>query len=97
MPVTGGASTHDILIQQGYKLVDDAWGDNGRKTYSHDNDASGSQIANLKTALGSAGWVRDRNALWVFSQPLTDEIIELEPGGSEVSGHFLHHLKALDQ
>jgi hypothetical protein len=95
MPVTGGASTHDILIQQGYKLVDDAWDSNGRKTYSH-NEASGPEIANLKIALGSAGWMKDKNALWVFRQPLADEIIELEPGGSETSGHFLHYMKALD-
>jgi hypothetical protein len=96
MPVTVGASTHDLLIQQGYKLVDDAWDDNGRKTYSHDNDASGTQIANLKKTLGSAGWVRDRNALWGFRHPITDEIIEVEPGGPDTSGHFLHHMKALD-
>lgn len=96
MPVTGGVSTHDILLQQGYKLVDDAWNDNGRKTYSHDNDASGTQIANLTMALGSGGWARDRNALWVFRQPLTDEILELEPGGSDTSGHFLHYMKAMD-
>jgi hypothetical protein len=96
MPLTGGVSTHDMLIQQGYKLVDDAWENNGRKTYSHDSDASGTQIANLKMRLGSAGWVKDKNSLWVFRQPLTDEIIELEPGGSETSGHFLHHMKALD-
>jgi hypothetical protein len=66
MPVTGGVSTHDILMQQGYKLVDDAWDNNGRKTYSHDDDASGTQITNLKMTLGIAGWVRDRNALWIF-------------------------------
>ena len=66
MSVAGGISTHDILIQQGYKLVDDAWHNNGRKTYSHDNDASGTQIANLTMTLGGAGWVRARNALWVF-------------------------------
>jgi hypothetical protein len=71
-------------------------GEQWPKTYAHDDDASGTQITNLKAALGSAGWVRDRNALWVFRQPLTDEIIELEPGGSETSGHFVHHMKALD-
>jgi hypothetical protein len=58
-------------------MVDDAWDDNGRKTYSYDSDASGTQIANLKTALGSAGWVRDRNALWVFRHPVRDEIMRL--------------------
>jgi hypothetical protein len=31
MSLTGGVSTHDILIRQGYRLVDDAWENNGRK------------------------------------------------------------------
>jgi hypothetical protein len=91
--MAAGASTHDILIQQGYKLVDDEWEKSARRTYIHDDDASGTQIASLKRTLGRVGWVRDRNALWLFHHPLTDEILELEPGGESTSGHFLHHMK----
>jgi hypothetical protein len=90
-------STHDLLVEQGYKLVQDEWDKNGRRTYIHDNDASGNQIAKLKKSLGRAGWVRDQNALWVFRHPSTNEVLEIEPGGRDTSGHFLHHLKALDQ
>jgi hypothetical protein len=94
IPMTSGATTHDILIQQGYKLIDDKWEKNARRTYIHNDDASGTQISTLKRTLGRAGWVRDRNALWLFNHPLTDEILELEPGGENTSGHFLHHMKA---
>jgi hypothetical protein len=94
MLVTVGASTHEILIWQGYKLVEDAWDTHGRRTYSHDDDASRAQMVNLKYNLGSAGWVRDTNALWVLRQGKTDEMLEVEPGGAETSGHFLHHMKS---
>jgi hypothetical protein len=33
-------SIHDILIQEGYKLIDDGWEKEGRKTYLHDENAS---------------------------------------------------------
>jgi hypothetical protein len=36
MPVTGGISIHDILIEHGYKLIDDGWHKEGRRTYLHD-------------------------------------------------------------
>jgi len=60
----------------------------------HNEDASRTQIANLKNSLGSAGWERDTNALWVFRQRKTGEMLEMEPGGAETSGHFLHHMKS---
>jgi hypothetical protein len=91
--VTVEVQTHDILIFQGYRLVEDTWDTAGRRTYSHDDDASGAQMANLKKNLGSAGWVRDTDALWILRQRKMDEMIEAEPGGAETSGHFLHHMK----
>ena len=87
------APTHNILISLGYKLVEDAWENSGRRTYSHDDDVSRTEMANLKINLGSAGWIRDTNALWIFRQQESGEILEVEPGGAETSGHFLHHLK----
>jgi hypothetical protein len=96
MPVTVQASTHDLLIQQGYKLVEDEWDNDGRRTVSHNDDASGSQIANLKITLGSAGWVMDSNKLRSFYHANSGEMIELEPGGEDTTGHFLHHMKASD-
>jgi hypothetical protein len=36
MRVAGRPSIHDILIEQGYKLIDDGWERNGRRTYLRD-------------------------------------------------------------
>jgi len=48
MRVAGRPSIHDILIEQGYKLIDDGWERNGRRTYLRDENASGEQIRILK-------------------------------------------------
>jgi hypothetical protein len=89
-------STHKLIMSQGYRLTDDAWDEDGRRTYLHDDNASVSQFNNLKSALARVGWVKDLNSLWVMRHPPTDEILEFEPGGPDVSGHLLHHLKAAE-
>jgi hypothetical protein len=93
--MTVRTSTLELLIQQGYKLIDDAWSLNGRLTYDHNDDATREFIASLAKVLRSAGWETHPRILRAFHNPIVaDEIIEIEPGGTETSGHFLHYLKA---
>ena len=82
--------TGQILDAQGYKLVDDAWKQFGRRTYIHDDDANRDCIEALARLLHGAGWRSHTAKVRSFCHPLGHEI-ELEPGGSEV-GHFLHHV-----
>jgi hypothetical protein len=84
----------NVLVSQGYKLIEDAWGRYGRRTYLHDHDATRAHITNLARKLGSAGWQIDRDRLRSLIHCRTGEFIEIEPGGSETTGHFLHHMKA---
>lgn len=81
---------HDLLIDCGYRLIDDAWAANGRLTYIHDDDADKSHLSQLKSTLGRVGWQINSDKLRSFFSG--DEEIEIEPGGADVSGHFLHHL-----
>ncbi|GAA0005374.1 UNVERIFIED_ORG: hypothetical protein M2193_000219 [Bradyrhizobium japonicum] len=94
MPMS--ASTHDILVRQGYKLVEDDWDKQGRRTYLNDENADRAFLGVLERSLRSAGWTLDRAKLRSFVRPEGGEVIEIEPGGAETSGHFLHHMKALD-
>jgi hypothetical protein len=89
-------SLHDLVVSQGYRLVDDAWQSNGRRTYLHDEDADRAFLKKLERALQSSEWKADRNKLRTFGHPGSGEVIEIEPGGSDTSGHFLHHMKAVD-
>jgi hypothetical protein len=95
-PVTVKTSIHDLLIQHGYKLIDDAWSSQGRRTYIHDDDATREFVVGLAKGLRSAGWETHPIILRAFRHPLSGELIELEPGGPDTSGHFLHHTKAFD-
>jgi hypothetical protein len=83
----------DLLVSQGYKLIEDAWGQYGRRTYLHDDDATRAHITNLARNLKCAGWEINRERLRSFNHCQTGEFIEIEPGGSETTGHFLHHMK----
>ena len=51
--------THEFLVREGYKLVEDAWKDNGRRTYLHDDNASGDYIKRLARLFQGAGWQTD--------------------------------------
>jgi hypothetical protein len=81
-----------LLIGAGYKLVEDAWNEHGRRTYIHDDDATRSFQKSLITTLSATGWVLEMGKLRSFRHPESGHVIELEPGGSEVNGHFLHHM-----
>ena len=96
IPVTVETSNHDLLIQHGYKLIDDAWNEHGRRTYIHNDDATRDFIASFAKVIRSAGWETHPNMLRAFRHPVSGEVIELEPGGADTRGHFLHHMKAFD-
>jgi hypothetical protein len=85
---------HELLVAEGYKLIDDLWDSQGRRTYDHNDEATREFIAGLDKRLRSLGWERDPDEIRAFSHPPTREFLEIEPGGSETSGHFLHHLKS---
>lgn len=86
-------TTHELLVEKGYKLIEDAWKDFGRRTYLHDEDAGRDHIKTLASSLQHAGWQVDFRKLRSFQHSVSYQEIELEPGGSEVTGHFLHHMK----
>lgn len=83
-------SLHAVLIDHGYRLAEDAWDTNGRVTYIHADDADRAHLAELVKLLGALGWIKAKEKLRSFTNG--GEEIEIEPGGSDVSGHFLHHL-----
>jgi hypothetical protein len=82
----------ELLHDQGYRLVEDAWSTRGRITYIYDDDADRDHLAHLARLLGSVGWSKTRDKLRSFTHDATGEEIEIEPGGADVTGHFLHHL-----
>jgi len=84
----------ELLSSRDYKLIEDAWDAHGRWTYLHEDDATRDYVRNLARALGRAGWEVDRNKLRSFRHRVTGEVIEIEPAGSETTGHFLHHMKS---
>ena len=88
------SSLHELLVAEGYKLIDDSWESHGRRTYIHDDDATREFIAGLEKQLRSLGWERHTTILRAFRSPSTGELIEVEPGGSETNGNFLHHIKS---
>jgi hypothetical protein len=89
-----GQHIEHVLHALGDRLVEDAWDSHGRKTYFSDDDADKQSLKDLPTILAEYGWVKDQRRLRCFSCEATGELIEVGPGGSEVSGSFLHHLKS---
>jgi hypothetical protein len=83
----------DLLLSEGYKLVEDAWDEFGRRTYVHEDDADRDYVKRLSRLLQSTGWQTDSRKLRTLHHPSSGDEIELEPGGSEVTGHFLHHMR----
>lgn len=84
----------NILPHFCYDLEDDAWSTNGRRTYSNGDNATKEFLRVLGNALGREGWKRHPNKLRTFINENTNEIIEIEPGGSGATGHLLHHMSA---
>lgn len=83
----------DTLYILGYRPEDDSWDADGRRTYSHDEDATRAYLTTLRGILGRQGWQVFPSALRTFVNS-SGEIIEIEPGGADTNGHYLHHMKA---
>jgi hypothetical protein len=84
---------HEILLSHGYELVDDGWDERGHRTYVHNGKPNREHLVKLEKAMRPAGWVRAPDQMWMFRHKTTADIIEIEPGGSKIDGHFLHHMK----
>jgi hypothetical protein len=85
---------HDLLYNQGYRLAEDAWDADGRTTFVHDDSADRSFVRDLARVLQANGWRPDNTALRSFRNGTTGELLEIEPGGSDTTGHFLHVIRA---
>jgi hypothetical protein len=88
------SSLHELLVGEGYKLIDNAWSSHGRRTCIHDDNATREFIVALAKQLRRIGWKRDPNILRAFRHPITGELIEIEPGGADTTGNCLHHMKS---
>lgn len=84
-PVSEARSVHDLIVGLGYRLVEDEWERDGRRTYIHD-EACALQLKELKSLLQPTGWVHGPAELWILKHAVSGEILEFEPGGSDVSG-----------
>ena len=83
----------DLMRDLGYCIEDDAWETDGRRTYSHDSDATAPYLRSLMLLLAPVGFALDQNRIRTLVNQETGELVELEPGGFDCPGHLLHHLK----
>lgn len=89
-----GKHLDHLFRELGYRLVKDCWGSEGRKTYVHDDEADRTFLTDLAKTLAEHGFKMDRNRLRCYLNDVTGELIEIESGGAETSGHFVHHLRS---
>lgn len=85
----------ELFEAEGYSLIEDAWDELGRLTFVHDDVADRSHLDRLARLLQAAGWEKAKTQLRTFRHPSSGEIVEVEPGGSDTSGHFIHYMSAL--
>lgn len=84
----------DIAQSLGYKPEDDSWDTDGRRTYIHDCDADLPVMRILRGIFERAGgWRLHPTELRTFIHE-SGEVVEIEPGGPDTSGHYLHHMRA---
>jgi len=83
-----------LLMSAGYKLIEDSWNSHGRKTFAHNDKATREFLAGLAKVLRNAGWEPHPNKLRAFRHRAAQQVLEIEPGGADTSGHFLHHMKS---
>lgn len=87
-------SLETTFILLGYRAEDDSWKSEGRRTYTSGDDVTRAYLTTLRGILARQGWHRAENALRTFRHEATGEVIEIEPGGADCSGHYLHLMKA---
>jgi len=83
----------DALVILGYKPEDDSWDTDGRRTYISDDDVTPAFLVVVTNILKYINWYRDSSSLRTYRHA-NGEIIEIEPGGADCTGHYLHHMKA---
>lgn len=91
------AAVRKVVHNIGYRLVEDAWRENGRRTYQHGDNANAAYMRSLAEVLEALHWHCAGGAgrrLLSFTHITTGEMIEIEPGGAGLSGHYLHHMTA---
>jgi hypothetical protein len=84
------AHTEQLLYELGYRLAEDAWADEGRKTYVNSEDADREFVNDLRKSLVQHGWEKHETVLRAFRNTKDHETLEIEVGGPDTSGHFLH-------
>ncbi|MFX6933853.1 hypothetical protein ABTH55_18740, partial [Acinetobacter baumannii] len=82
-PFTFDARLTDLLVSQGYKLVEDAGVEHGRLTFLHDDGADRPVLLALSHSLRYAGWRAEPTVPPAFRLPGTNHVIEIEPGGAD--------------
>jgi hypothetical protein len=88
-----GQHIEHVLHDLGYRLAEDAWDSDGRRTYLSDDDADRQFLKDLQATLAQYGWVKDERRLRCFRCAANGDILEIEPGSADTSGHFIHHVK----
>ena len=88
-----GRHIEHVLNELGYRLEEDAWESDGRRTYSNSEDVDRDLLKDLEVILEGYGWIKHPNILRAFTNARRGESLEVEIGGPDTSGHLLHHLK----
>jgi hypothetical protein len=78
-----------LLLSQGYRLAADS-SEPGRLTFMHDDNADRPFLLALSHTLRYAGWQSDASVPPRYHLPGSTQLIEIEPGGADTSGHYLH-------
>lgn len=89
---SGPPLTTVSLRALGYRIADEAWSTLGRCSFSHDEDATPAFLAALRASLARLGWKKHEAALRTFIDG-AGGLIEIEPGGADCSGHYLHVMR----
>lgn len=84
----------NVLSDLGYRLIEDAWASDGRKSFVHDDEADRAHVVQVTKSLASTGWHKNPTKLRSLINDAGGEEIEIESGGADVSGHFLHLIKS---
>ena len=84
----------NLLREFGYRVVEDAWIEQGRKTYINSEDADRAFVKDLERALLALSWKKHATVLRAFQNARNGETLEIEISGPDTSGHFLHLHKA---
>ncbi|MGX4802073.1 hypothetical protein [Bradyrhizobium guangdongense] len=89
-----GRHIEHVLTDLGYKLKEDSWNSEGRRTYSNSEDADRDLLKDIEAVLREYDWTKHPNILRAFTNAKLGELLEIEIGAPEIDGHLLHHKTA---